>query len=452
MGLTCCCILCISRPARSDDVVCGHAFDLFCDVVFVVKFPLYAGGRAVRFRYDRSDLTVRRVIQDVQFITAMNPRAGSFNINPRLQRHFSLICIEMPQDSDLDLIYRQILNDHFLHGPEKFVAAVTDKIGDVVEATISLYRKVSTVFIPSVVHFHYNFNLREFSAIAEGLCRLAPEQCTSELQLGRLWLHECARVFGDRLSSEHDVKRFTSMLHHHCVGAFPNCEDRKITREPLIFTPFGGVSGKVSAHRRNGAAAGGRIADVPTDDRDEDAGGEDGTTEGADGLRADLDDVDVHGYYEVETRAHLQHVLDAFLDAYNDRLPQMRLVLFSQAAQHVARIARILSSPHGGNALLIGVGGSGKQSLCRLAAFICGYSVTVLPPTGGSTSMVDFTEQLKKLYVCCVAAWSSACPACLLARCWCAHRAISSEHAAPLAMRTAMMQCAHPSIHLSARW
>ena len=376
-------------------------------------------------RYDRSDLTVRRVIQDVQFITAMNPRAGSFNINPRLQRHFSLICIEMPEDSDLDLIYRQILNEHFLNGAEKFVAAVTDKIGDVVEATISLYRKVSTVFIPSVVHFHYNFNLREFSAIAEGLCRLAPGQCTSELQLGRLWLHECARVFGDRLSSEHDVKRFTSMLHHHCVGAFPNCEDRKITREPLIFTPFGGVSGKVSAHRRNGAA-GGRIVNVPTDDesRDENVNADDGTAEGTDGLRANLDDVDVHGYYEVETRAHLQHVLDAFLDAYNGRLPQMRLVLFSQAAQHVARIARILSSPHGGNALLIGVGGSGKQSLCRLAAFICGYSVTVLPPTGGSTSMVDFTEQLKKLYVGVLCR-----PMCgQLVCCWCKHRVVLFEH------------------------
>ena len=54
---------------------------------------------------DRSDLSVRRVIQEVQFITAMNPRAGSFTINPRLQRHFSLLCIEMPQDSDLDLVY-----------------------------------------------------------------------------------------------------------------------------------------------------------------------------------------------------------------------------------------------------------------------------------------------------------------------------------------------------------
>ena len=346
--------------------------------------------------YDRSDLTIRRIIQDVHFITAMNPRAGSFNINPRLQRHFSLICIEMPEDSDLELIYRQILEDHFLNGPNKFVSAVTDKIGDVVKATIDLYRKVSTVFVPSVTHFHYNFNLREFSAVAEGLCRLSPDRCRSELKLGRLWLHECARVFGDRLSSEHDVNRFTSILHHHCVGAFPNCDDRSITREPLIFTPFSGVesSGRKKKKKRKPSAKP-KEPSADTEELDE----TDAADVGANGPRANLEGIDSHGYYEVESRSKLQYVLDAFLDAYNERLPQMRLVLFSQAAQHVARITRILASPSGGgNALLIGVGGSGKQSLCRLAAFICGYSVTVLPQNN-STSMTDFIEQLKKLYL-----------------------------------------------------
>lgn len=77
-------------------------------------------------------------------------------------------------------------------------------------------------------------------------------------------------------------------------------------------------------------------------------------------------------------------------------LAVMDLVLFDDALRHVCRIARIISNP-GGHALLVGVGGSGKQSLARLAAHMCGYACETVV-ISGSYSLSNFAEDLQRMY------------------------------------------------------
>jgi dynein heavy chain len=80
------------------------------------------------------------------------------------------------------------------------------------------------------------------------------------------------------------------------------------------------------------------------------------------------------------------------MDGYNEKFPskKMNLVIFDDALRHLLRITRILNSPRG-NCLLVGVGGSGKQSLTKLASFICKqvFFQIALTKTYGETHLKD---------------------------------------------------------------
>jgi dynein heavy chain len=72
------------------------------------------------------------------------------------------------------------------------------------------------------------------------------------------------------------------------------------------------------------------------------------------------------------------------LERYNiaTKFGQMNLVFFTDAINHFCRISRILCQPRG-NALLVGMGGSGRQSLTKLVGYILSYQMNNLQMTKG---------------------------------------------------------------------
>jgi len=93
---------------------------------------------------------------------------------------------------------------------------------------------------------------------------------------------------------------------------------------------------------------------------------------------------------------HLKGVLEAKLEEYNEQIQSMNLVLFVEAMEHISRIARIIAIPVG-SALLVGVGGSGKQSLAKLSSFILSYDVFRVVVTT-SYNLNDLKEDIKIMF------------------------------------------------------
>lgn len=73
--------------------------------------------------------------------------------------------------------------------------------------------------------------------------------------------------------------------------------------------------------------------------------------------------------------ADLRVRTEGFVKKYNEQYPSkpLNIVLFDDALQHVLRIARCLGTSKG-CILLVGIGGSGKQSLTRIASYCMSYS------------------------------------------------------------------------------
>ena len=86
------------------------------------------------------------------------------------------------------------------------------------------------------------------------------------------------------------------------------------------------------------------------------------------------------------------------LDEYNlGNANKMNLVLFEDAVSHILRIARCLKQPRG-HIMLIGVGGSGKQSLIKLCTYMrqMEFRQVEINKDFGLATFLDFMKELMK--------------------------------------------------------
>ncbi|NXN51379.1 DYH1 protein, partial [Rynchops niger] len=283
--------------------------------------------------YDRNQIGTFKKLVDINFVCAMGPPGGGRNaVTPRLTRHFSYLSFTEMEESSKKAIFSTILGswmdgllgERSYRDPVPGALAVKDLNEPLVDATICVYLTITSELLPTPAKSHYTFNLRDLSKVFQGMLMAEPSKIKDKVDLLRLWYHESCRVFCDRLVSKEDRTWFDNLM-KNMMDELGTTFEEVIPLQPVLFGDFMEPGANIKL------------------------------------------------YQPINSQEKLKVVIEDYLEEYNQtNTPELKLVLFMDAIQHICRISRILRQAPG-NALLLGVGGSGRQSLTRLASHMADY-------------------------------------------------------------------------------
>ena len=296
--------------------------------------------------YDRKKLEFQK-LEDLILLTAMGPPGGGrTHITNRLVRHFNMLTYTELDEDTIKYIFNTIV-EFFLR---KFEDPVKEVTGQLVNTVLNVYNTVKAQLKPLPNKSFYTFNLRDISKVFQGICSASPNHCTKRADIVRLWYHENMRVFHDRLTTEED-REFLKNLLKSQFQTFELTAEEVINKDRILFGDF--MMGR---------------------------------------------DVEPKLYVQIEDLSLLLKKMEEYLYDYNSESgghkKQMKLVMFLDACEHITRICRILRQPQG-HALLLGVGGSGRQSLARMATYISGYRLYQVEVVKGY-NIPKWRDDLKK--------------------------------------------------------
>lgn len=305
--------------------------------------------------------TGKILIHHVMFVAAMGIVGGSRQeIYPRFLRHFSIYSINEFSDESMIKIFSNVL--FMALKRNGFATEVYMSVLQIVNATIEVYKAASRELRPTPAKSHYVFNLRDVSRIIQGMAMLKKETAEADKKVyPKLWVHENLRIFYDRLIEENDRNWFYNKL-RDCVSSYFK------ENFDMLFETFRNEDGIVTEKA---------LSDLLF------------------GTFLDLDAIeDDKKYEQIASMNVFEDIASNVLDEYNStHKNKMDIVLFRHALEHLSKVCRILSMPKG-SALLVGIGGSGRQSLTRLGSAICGH-ILFQPEITKNYALNEFREDIK---------------------------------------------------------
>ncbi|KAH3745451.1 dynein heavy chain 10, axonemal [Pelomyxa schiedti] len=302
--------------------------------------------------YDWTGDLAWKKFRKVQFVATMGmPGGGRVSIDSRLLSLFNVFYVSSPSRTNLKLIYWSILREHLA----SFSPSIKEASGTLTDITLTLFNYICQSLPPTPSKFHYTFNLRDLSRLFEGLCLSKCDKVDTVGQMIRLWRNECLRVFCDRMVSSTDTNLVLLKIHELLQQFFPQHLSYAIA-EPSLFGDFS--------------------------------------------YRTTFQ-IDTLNYEDIGTFASAKEQLEETITFYREQCchtgrSNVNLVLNHYTIEHIARILRIIQRPRS-HAFLIGLPGSGKRTLARIAAFSTGFAVFE-PTLTRNYGDDQFHETLKDLY------------------------------------------------------
>ena len=356
-------------------------------------------------------------LQDLRYVAAMNtPGFGRNEISGRLRRQFCMFYVTPPSDKSIQSIYGNLMKT-CLTRCHTF-SKIQSIVNPLVSATIKLWRTAQERLLPTPDKVHYNFTMHELSKVFQGISKaelnengyiklLSTEQlkdrgvceqnvskilpdsvhndqragsveslqsveqievtaesedCPTqnaitsvyetdaetasqdgrswqEVYLLVLWAHEIVRVFSDKLIVAHEQAWIGSSIVDAVRQQFGSdyavCVEKGI--QNVRFASF--------------------FRDAPIDENT-------GECLGPPPREYEAADLQI-----VKSRIEQLIIQGRSTSKPGEGPPD--LVLFDDAVEYILRIARVLSMERG-SAMLVGVGGSGKQSLALVSAHLIG--------------------------------------------------------------------------------
>ena len=308
-------------------------------------------------------------------ITIISCITTSFGLNQTLSertlRHFHAVSTTPAIDESINKIFSARFNVFFkTRGFQPEAAGV---IGPIIQSTVLIYNTMKTCMLPIPTKSHYLFDLTDVAKLVDG-CMLLPKELSDNKKLyTRIWVHECLRVFHDRLISPDDTNILFEKI-KHCV--------KTIFRENFdsAFEHLGKVDGFVTEYNLRNLTFG--------------------------------------DFIEVEERKCYQEIIsfDEFskqgtqiVDEFVKLNPQHKsdFLFFKYTMENVCKICRVFSQS-GGNIILLGEGGTGREYAARIAS-ILKHAIFYKPPSSKSFTFKEWRDQIKRLLreaggngTCCV--------------------------------------------------